>query len=330
MTNERLVEKALAILNKKSERALQKAKELILKERFRCEKAKEALKYYVSTWNDTTRPGVLALAHEAVGGKPKEVIPLQIAMLFIDAAMDIHDDIIDKSTTKSSKETLYGKFGEETALLIGNAFLVEGFNHLNKMTEKLPLDKKQLIINAVKDSLFKVIDAHIHEVELRKAKWSMNPKEYFHVLKTKAADIEGHMRVGAIFAGGTDQEIEAISRYGKYLGTLLLIREDFVDAYEPEELTNRVKHECLPLPIIFALQCGTHKKELYEILFKENFDENDTANIVELIYKIPETLKLKRQLNVLKKKALTELKHLRSKQVVDELRLITLSMLEDL
>jgi geranylgeranyl pyrophosphate synthase len=70
----------------------------------------------VATWNDTTRPGVLALAYEAVGGKAEEVVPLQTAMLFIDAAMDIHDDIIDKSIIKGSKETLYGKFGEETAL----------------------------------------------------------------------------------------------------------------------------------------------------------------------------------------------------------------------
>jgi len=330
MVNKGLAEKALAILQAKSEKALKNAKELVLQEKFRCEKANEALQYYVSTWNDTTRPGVLALAHEAVGGKAEEVVPLQTAMLFIDAAMDIHDDIIDKSTKKGSKETLYGKFGEETALLIGNAFLVKGFNHLNKVTEKLPLDKKQLIMDAVKDSLFKVIDAHINEVELKKIKWNMDPEEYFRVLETKATDIEGHMRVGAIFAGGTNQEIKAIARYGKYLGTLLLIREDFVDVYEPDELMNRIKYECLPLPVIYALQNKARKKEVSKILSKENIDENDTTNIVEIIYKMPEISQLKRRLEILKRKALTELIYLRQTKIIDELKLMILSALEDL
>lgn len=330
MKNERLAEKALAILHEKSEKALKEAKELILKEEFKSQKAREALKYYVSTWNDTTRPGVLALAHEAVGGKPEEVIPLQTAMLFIDAAMDIHDDIIDKSTTKGSKETLYGKFGEETALLIGNTFLVKGFNHLNKVTEKLPLDKKQPIINIVKDSLFKLIDAHTREVELRRTKWSIDPKDYFHVLKAKAADIEGHMRVGAIFAGGTDQEIEAIARYGRYLGTLLLVREDFVDVYEPRELMNRIKYECLPLPVLFTLQNKIHKKKVFKILTKENINEVNVSNLVEIIYKTPETSQLKRQLNALKRKALKEIAYISRKKTMNELKLIVLSTLEDL
>ncbi len=61
MADERLAEKALTILHKK---------------------AKEALRYYASTWNDTTRPGVLALAHEAVGGKLRHgaLYPLLNAM----------------------------------------------------------------------------------------------------------------------------------------------------------------------------------------------------------------------------------------------------------
>ena len=330
MTNKGLAEKALAILQAKSEKALKNAKELILKENFRCEKANEALQYYVSTWNDTTRPGVLALAHEAVGGKTEEVVPLQTAMLFIDAAMDIHDDIIDKSTKKGSKETLYGKFGEETALLIGNALLVKGFNHLNKVTEKLPSDKKQLIMDAVKDSLFKVIDAHINEVELKKIKWSMDPEEYFRVLETKAADIEGHMRVGAIFAGGTNQEIKAIARYGKCLGTLLLIREDFVDVYEPDELINRIKYECLPLPVTYTLQNSTYKREALKILSKESIDEEDVSNLVEIIYKTPETSQLKRRLKALKRKALTEITYISQKKTIDKFKLIISSTLEDL
>ncbi len=330
MTNKRLAKKALAILNKKSEGALQRAKELILKERFRCEKAKEALKYYVSTWNDTTRPGVLALAHEAVGGKPREVIPLQIAMLFIDAAMDIHDDIIDKSAVKGSKETLYGKFGEETALLIGNAFLVKGFNYLYKIAEKLPLEEKQPLINAVKNFLFKVIDAHLRELELRDKKWYAKPEEYLNILKAKAADIEGHMHVGAIFGGGSLQEIRVLTKYGKCLGILLLTRSDFIDMFERDELVSRVKYECLPLPVLYALQNTTYRNKIYEILSDEEINEKDIEELIETIYKTSEISIVKRYLERLEKIAISLLNNLQSKKIKDTLSLLARSMLEDL
>jgi len=328
MTNKGLAEKALAILHAKSRKALKKAKELILQEKFRCEKANEALQYYVSTWNDTTRPGVLALAHEVVGGKAEEVVPLQTAMLFIDAAMDIHDDIIDRSIIKGSKETLYGKFGEETALLIGNALLVKGFNYLNKVIEKQPLDRKKMIMDTVKDFLFKVIDAHVHEAELKQMKWSVDQKKYFHVLEAKAADIEGHMRIGAIFAGGTYHEIKALSRCGKCLGILLLVREDFVDIYEPHELMGRVKYECLPLPVIFVLQNEVYRKEVSEILSKASIDESDIANLVEMVYKTPEISLLKQQLNMLRRKAIAEITSLNDLKSINKLKIIILSTLE--
>jgi geranylgeranyl pyrophosphate synthase len=332
MANKGLAEKALAILQAKSEKALKNAKELILQEKFRCEKANEALQYYVSTWNDTTRPGVLALAHEAVGGKAEEVVPLQTAMLFIDAAMDIHDDIIDKSTVKGSKETLYGKFGEETALLIGNALLVKGFNYLYKVSEKLPLEKKQLLVDTVKNFLFEVIDAHIKEVELRNRKWNTKPKEYLNVLKIKAADIEGHMRIGAILGGGSAQEIKALTRYGRCLGILLLTRSDFIDLFEQDELTNRVKYECLPLPILYALKNDTFRNKVYRILSKKEIEENGINELIEIIYGMPEIFIVKRYLKFLEKRAIASIINLqmKNKDIENTLLLLAKSMLEDL
>jgi geranylgeranyl pyrophosphate synthase len=329
MTNERLAEKALAILHEKSEKALEKAKELILKEKFRCEKAREAIKYYVSTWNDTTRPGLLALAHEAVGGKPEEVVPLQTAMLFIDAAMDIHDDIIDKSAKKGSKETLYGKFGEETALLIGNTFLVKGFNHLHTVTEKLPLNRKKMINDALKKFLFKVINAHIQESILKNDKWNVEPVEYIKILEQKAADIEGHVQIGSIFGKGSVKEIKILTTYGKCLGTLLALRSDFVDIFEPPELISRIKFECLPLPLLFALRDKNYRPKTLQVLRKEVINESDASKLIEIIYKTQEISNLKHYLEKLKHKASKSLSKLQNK-AINSLELLINASIEDI
>lgn len=315
--SEKLAEKALKILYEKSEVALKRAKELMLDEKIECKEAYESIEYYTSTWNDTTRPGLLALACESVGGNLRKAIPLQTAMLLIDAAMDIHDDIIDKSTTKGSKETLYGKFGEEIALLVGNKFLVKGFHYLHKVTEKMPAAMKKAINVSVKNFLIDVIEAHIKESILKKDKWNINPLTYLKILEQKAADIEGHMKIGAIIGGGTANEIKAISKYGRCIGAILMIRSEIIDIYEPDELKNRIEHECPPLPILYALKDKKYKKEIQSILLSQKINDENINTILDIICNSPAYILLKKHLEKLQKKALFLLINIKSRNYLE-------------
>ncbi len=328
MKNEKLVEKALKILQEKSKNALELAERTILEELNK--NAERAVKYYFKNWNDTTRPGVLSLACEVVGGNIDEVISLQVALVYIAAAMDIHDDIIDKSVTKGANKTVYGKFGEEKALLLGNAFLVKGFTQLYKELEKLPHEKRMLILDITKNFLLDVIEAHMLEIELRNKKWEVKPEEYIRMLEKKASDLEGRMRIGAIFGGGSLQEVEALGKYGRSLGILLAARSDFVDIFENDELINRVKHECLPLPIIYALQNSAIAKNIQQILKREKVGEDDVNELIEIIYDTTELSALRHYLNEKQKLGLAELKYLKRNKIRKELAILISSTLEDL
>lgn len=329
MDNEELCGKALEVLRLKSKEALESTKKAILEEKM-SKKADAALRDYVKKWDDTTRPGVLSLACEAVNGNLNELVPLQVAMLLIAATMDIHDDIIDKSAAKVTGKTVYGKTGAGTTLLLGNAFLVKGFIQLYKAIEKLPRERQLLIIDTTKGFLFEVIKAHITEVELRNEKWHVKPNEYFQVLEKKAADIEGRMRVGAIFGGGTSIEIEALGKYGRCLGILLAIRSDYVDIFEPRELENRVKNECLPLPVLYALKNDNYRKKILKVLSREVISKGDSQELVELVYQTPESSHLKQHLGRLSKEAIRMLNDIRTSEAKTNLRVLAMSMLEDL
>ena len=330
MENERLAEKALKILRNRSIKAIKLAKKAILHEKIECEEARSALKYYISKWEDTTRPGVLSAACEAVGGNVDEVVPLQVALLFIAATMDIHDDIIDKSISKNAELTVYGKFGGETALLLGNALLVKGLIHLEEVTENLPRERKLLIISTVRDFLLKIIDAHLLELRLRNYKWDVMPEKCLSILERKAVDIEGHMRVGAIFGGGSPKEINALAKYGRILGTLLAIRSEFIDIYEPDELINRIKNEYPPLPILYVLQNRAEKQELKQILLKKNISETDINKILDKIYGVPEISRLLKYLNDKKEEAIKALKDVKKGPAKADLELLVSAMLEDI
>jgi geranylgeranyl pyrophosphate synthase len=244
--------------------------------------------------------------------------------------MDIHDDIIDKSVAKATGKTIYGKTGAETALLLGNAFLVKGFVQLHKAIEKLPRERQLLIIDTTKDFLFEVIKAHMIEVELRNRKWNVKPKEYLQVLEEKAADIEGRMRIGAIFGGGTSSEIEALGKYGRSLGVLLAVRSDFVDIFEPRELENRVQNECLPLPVLYALKNKNCRKRILKILLGETISKDDSQELIEIIYQTPEISYLQQHLRNLSEEAVYTLGSIPISEAKTNLEALAISMLEDL
>jgi len=329
MDNEELCVKALEVLRLKSKEALESTKKAMLEEKMSKE-TDAVLRDYVKKWDDTTRPGVLSLAYEAVNGNLKELTPLQVAMLLIAATMDIHDDIIDKSVAKVTGKTIYGKTGAETALLLGNAFLVKGFIQLYKAIEKLPPERQLMISDTAKDFLLEVIKAHIIEVELRNRKWNVKPKEYLQVLEEKAADIEGQMRIGAIFGGGTSSEIEALGKYGRCLGVLLAVRSDFVDIFEPRELKNRVQNECLPLPVLYALKNENCRKRILKILLSETISKDSAQELIEIIYQTPENSYLQQHLRKMSEEALRALDNIHTSEAKTNLRVLAMSMLEDL
>ena len=331
MTKESLAEKLLLTLNEKSDKARKLVKKIILEEKFSQEKINQAVEQYLSRWNDTTRPGTLALSYEAVGGETDKAVPLQTALLLIDATMDIHDDIIDESLAKKNIKTIYGKLGKEAALLIGDAFMVKGFSQLHKALENLPQERQALIIDEVHNFLLEVVDTHIVEAQLKTKKWSLKPKTYLQVLTKKAADIEGRMKVGAIYGGGSPHEVETLGKFGRNLGILLVIRAEFVDMFERDELTNRVKNECLPLPILYAIQNKTCKRKIRKILSKDNkISKYDCEVVVEIIDNSAEVLTLKNYLLKIEKEAIHLLDILNKSQAKSDLHSLAVSSLENL
>ena len=330
MARESLTEKALKLLTEKSAKARAMAKKAILEEKTGIKKVDEAVEQYLSRWDDTTRPGMLALACEAIGGNPEDAVPLQAALLFIDATMDIHDDIIDESVAKKNRKTLYGKLGKEATLLLGDVFMVKGFNHLHKALENLPKDRSLQIIDEVNHFLSEVVEAHISEASLKEKKWRVKPETYLQVLTKKASDLEGRMKIGVIYGGGSAGNVQALGKFGRNIGVLLAVKSDFVDIFEPSELMHRIKYEVLPLQVLYALQSHKHGTRIREILQKARLSKVDCDELIETICATKEFISLNQLLDNLEKEAIQALNVLSNSQIKKELQLLAASLTEDL
>jgi len=271
------------LLEERGSKALEEARKEVLQEKIECKEIREALNYFMQEyWQDLARPTLLSIACEAVGGDPEITTPIAVPMILISGAIDIHDDIIDQSKTKWSRPTVLGKFGKDVALLVGDALLFKGFTLLYEAIEKgIPADKVATIIDIIRKMFFELGDAEALELRFR-GRMDVTPEEYLQVVRKKAADVEAHTRISAILGGGSEDEIEALSRYGRLLGMMMILRDDLVDMLDFKEAQHRIKEEGLPLPILYALQNPKINSTLSSILLKRRIMKREVETILKI------------------------------------------------
>ena len=319
----------VADLKKRSKKGLELAKQILLSEKMEYPKLREALEHYLLNWDEFTHPGFFSVACETVGGNPDDSLSTQAAIAMLTAAFDVHDDIIDRSAAKNEKPTVYGKFGIEIALLLGNAFLIEGLELFAKSTVEFPKEKQESMLENLKNLLFDVGNAHALEVGYKKSK-SISPSNYLKITEMKAASIEADMYVGALFGGGNETEVQILAKVGRILGILATLRDDLIDIFDVEELRQRISVQDLPLPIVFALEDKKAKGKILDALSKPCVTEKQVVTLVESTLHAEPVVRLREHMQQLIGEGLSLLNRLPKTKLQSELQALLEFMLEDL
>lgn len=235
-------------------------------------------------------PALIALSYEAAGGKDEKTVPYGKAILLISFAADLHDDVIDKSTSKASKQTVMGKFGEPTAILTGDILLAEGLRLLTEAADNLPKEQFKQIIRWVTDSVVEICAAEALQFQL-KTKANLTPEEYYEVVKLKAVVPELCMKIGAILHTQDTAKIEGLGQYGRMYGINSVIVEEFADLLNPDEFCHRIKNEIPPLPFLYAIRSPSVKASLACLL---NSDANSAVyeKAADVVLNTPEVNEL--------------------------------------
>jgi len=282
--NEKIIEEEVQrLMEERGRKALELAKKFIFEENIQSKEIREASRCFMEYWNDLARPSLISLCCEVVGGDPEITVPFGAAITIICGATDIHDDIIDKSIRKLSHLTIFGKFGRNVALLLGDYLLFKGFSILHRAYRTIHVKKAERVQSVLEKMLYEMGDGEALELKFQ-GNLDVDPQEYLSLAKMKAADIEACTRIGAILGNGSEEEIEALGRYGRMLGTIFILRDDLADSFDYEELSHRIKYEALPLPLILSLKNSETKDEMRTIL-KGKLRKKDMEIVSKLVHK---------------------------------------------
>lgn len=239
-------------------------------------------------------PALITMSCEAVEGDTKRVAPFAEAIVFITASADLHDDVLDQSVRKNMKQTVFGKYGLATTILAGDILLAEGFKRLSEAINQNP-EAFGRVMKLVTEAVLEICNAEILEIKLHNQQ-DFNPAKFNEIIRLKAVVPELTMKIGAIIGGGNSDDVERLGQFGRAYGVTSIIVEEFADLLDFEELKSRLKNECPPLPIIYALENPQIKSMLFPLLNGDSLQNERHQKIIEIVLESNEVKLLQKTL----------------------------------
>ncbi len=191
----------------------------------------EAMRYSLMAGGKRLRPNLCLAAAEAVDGGPSDVLAAACALEMIHTYSLIHDDLpaMDDDDLRRGKPTCHVAFDEATAILAGDALLTLAFEILATMPGCRPERCLEVIrLMAAAAGGQGMVQGQMLDMLSQGAVLSLEQLEHLHSLKTGAM-IEASLDVGAILAGGSPRQIEAVRLFGRRIGLAFQVVDDILN-----------------------------------------------------------------------------------------------------
>ncbi len=196
----------------------------------------KAIRYSVFSGGKRFRAGLCIAACEAFGGDADRALPIASGIELIHTYSLIHDDLpcMDDDDLRRGKPTLHKAFGENIAVLAGDALNALAFDLLSRAE-----DCRVIRILAKAIGTEGMIGGQVADVEA--VGWEEVTAvdiEFIHTHKTGAL-IRASLEMGAVAAGATDREIGIIGEFGARIGLAFQVVDDILDIISSEEVLGK-------------------------------------------------------------------------------------------
>ena len=172
------------------------------------------------------RPFLCYLTAKAFDKPFSVVFPWALAIEFIHTYSLIHDDLpcLDNDDFRRGQPTNHKVFGEDIALLAGDALLTEAF----LVVSNLPNQVIRLL--AQKTGALGMVGGQVLDMKVD-TQMQLSHLEQIHLLKT-ANLIEAAVVGAALLSGATENQIKGLGTFASQLGIAFQIKDDLLDGLD--------------------------------------------------------------------------------------------------
>lgn len=193
----------------------------------------KAMKYSLLSGGKRIRPVVMLAFCDLLGGEKDNVYPFACALEMIHTYSLIHDDLpcMDNDTMRRGKPCNHIEFGEDMALLAGDALLTQAFEIATDFKAPQNLIKNQIrSINILAKCAGSAGMVSGQCFDLQSDKRNLSQQDVIDIYRLKTAKLfSAAASVGAVMSGANEEQIKFAEYYGEKLGIAFQLVDDILD-----------------------------------------------------------------------------------------------------
>lgn len=169
------------------------------------------------------RPVMLMLSAEALGCKDDSVMAAAVAVELLHTESIIHDDVIDEERVRRAKVPFHLKYGYSASLLSADFVFAMILDIAARYDDKR-------IAEEVSNAALQMAEGEYSELTIDPQIYKLSWDEYTRIITQKTASLfETASKLGAMIAGGSEKEVEALADYGRCIGIAYQLKDDLLD-----------------------------------------------------------------------------------------------------
>jgi octaprenyl-diphosphate synthase len=210
------------------------------------------------------RPALLLLTAQACGQVTPAHHTLAAVVEMIHTATLVHDDVLDGATLRRHGRTVNADWGNQASILLGDYLFTQAF-HLSSTVGDVRACR------LIGEATNRVCEGELHQT-CERGNLALTESEYLDIIDAKTAELTSCCcQLGALYADASEEVVESLSQFGRYLGSAFQIADDMIDLMGEERIAGKslgtdLEQLKLTLPIIHMLQTSPEAGAVRQIL----------------------------------------------------------------
>jgi heptaprenyl diphosphate synthase len=168
------------------------------------------------------RPALVLLSAKCGRYELDRLTPAATAVELTHAATLVHDDVIDRSSTRRGRPTVAATLGDEPAIVVGDFYFAKAYEHAARTG--VPE-----VVDILARTVMAICAGEVRQQAVR-YRYSTGVEEYMDRIEAKTAMLlAACCEIGALLGGLDDKQRRALRDYGRLLGLAFQIADDVLD-----------------------------------------------------------------------------------------------------
>ena len=247
----------------------------------------EPIRYVLSLGGKRIRPVLMLMSYNLYKDDADTILPTACGLETYHNYTLLHDDLMDNADMRRGHATVHKKWDANTAILSGDSMLVLSYQRIAQcVPQYLPQ-----ILELFTTTALEIGEGQQYDMEFE-TRDDVCEAEYIEMIRLKTSVLLAcAMKMGAIQAGASPADQDALYRYGESLGLAFQLQDDYLDVYgDPSvfgkniggDITSNKKTFMLINALLRAE--GQDKAELEAWIARKDFDRQEKVDAVTHLY----------------------------------------------